>query len=101
MWAWPIRAPGRPQYRTIMGMVTDLEQRVLNAVNEQNDPPESPPPHGLLGAVRWRVDSDGPGGAPRSEGGYVCHCGSVFARPAAEGGIQSSLMAFMAHEGSP
>lgn len=84
-----------------MGMATDLEQRVLDAVHEQNAPPEDSPEHGLLGAVRWRVDSDGPGGAPRFEGGYVCHCGAVFARPAADGGIRSALGEFMAHEGNP
>lgn len=83
-----------------MGMVTDLEQRVLDATHYVG-PPESGPAHGSAGAAKWIADSDGAGGAPRWEGGYVCNCGLVFARRASEGGIRAALEAFMAHEANP
>lgn len=80
--------------------MTELEQRVLDAT-QYAGPPEGGPVHGSAGAVKWIADSDGPGGAPRWEGGYVCYCGQVFARPAGEGGIRAALEAYMAHEANP
>jgi hypothetical protein len=80
--------------------MTELEQRVLDAVTAQTEGQDPMPGHGTAGAMRWLVDSDGPGGAPRWEGGYVCFCGQVFARPAAEGGIRVALEAFIAHTGA-
>jgi hypothetical protein len=82
-----------------VGVVTELEQRVLDAVAGQNVGTEAPEgvTHGTAGAMRWLVDSDGHGGAPRWEGGYVCWCGQVFARPAVDGGMRVALEAFIAH----
>lgn len=80
-------------------MVTEFEQQILDAAH-YTGPPEGGPAHGSAGAAKWIADSDGPGGAPRWEGGYVCHCGQVFARRAPEGGIKAALGLFMAHEAS-
>lgn len=54
------------------------------------------PSHGEASGVKWRVDSDDPE-RPGWEGGYVCHCGEVFARSAGQGGPRQALVDLLAH----
>lgn len=56
-----------------------------------------PPPdaHGMRGGSKWRVPELG---AAVFEGGYLCHCGELFVRTAAQGGIEAAQAALVAHE---
>jgi hypothetical protein len=81
---------------------SDLAQRVLGVVASERVSCErregEGPLHGLAGGAKWRVEGEDPD-APGWEGGYVCRCGEVFAKPVEQGGIKAAFEALVVHEG--
>jgi hypothetical protein len=84
--------------------MSDLARRVADAVEEQRQSYvasgyEGPMPlHGEAGGAKWRVDDLSDPDNARWEGGYVCHCGEVFARTHEQGGMRVAREALFAHE---
>lgn len=79
----------------------ELRQRVCVAMAEgaANNPDFVPDAeHGMTGGVKWRVDGDDPDD-PGWEGGYLCHCGDLFVRTVAQGGITAAFQALVEHQG--
>lgn len=58
------------------------------------------PEHGLAAGVRWQVDALREGEMD-SDGGYICHCGQVFARTAEQGGLKAAFKTLIAHQEDP
>jgi hypothetical protein len=71
---------------------SELRRRVRAAVGA------SRAEHGLAGGAKWPVAGSNPEN-PDWEGGYVCHCGEVFAYSYADGGVHAAFAALVEHQG--
>jgi hypothetical protein len=85
-------------------MTMTLAERVRDAVGGERAHYEAAgyegpmPEHGQAGGAKWLVSD--PGTEPAEwEGGYVCHCGEVFARDVEQGGMPAAFVALIEHQG--
>lgn len=57
-----------------------------------------PDEHGMRAGVKWPVRDDA-GEVIGWEGGRLCHCGELFVRTVAQGGMRAADIALIEHEG--
>jgi hypothetical protein len=73
----------------------DIDKHVAKAIAAGVVVP--PAEHGMRAGVKWPVRDDDE--IVAWEGGYQCHCGELFVRTAAQGGIRAADMALIEHQG--